>query len=152
MAASFRRKNRFRPIFHAESLRSLDYRLDGAACHQDAASGFEDAPGIVIENDLRVTAPQICERKLFKYRACLFERGNGGEGIRLVLVRDPKHACAAKKSGLAGFVEKLLPERKRAHGPARVDFVGAIAHADDAGFAAGTCAGVRGAVGVEERD
>ena len=67
------------------------------------------------------------------------------------LVGDPEDAGALEKFGAAGFGEKLLPERESAEGPARVDFVGAVAHADDARFAAGACAGVGGAVGVEKR-
>ena len=55
-----------------------------------------------------------------------------------------------EKLGAAGFGEKFLPERERAEGPARVNFVGTVAHADDAGFAAGAGAGVGGAVGVEK--
>ena len=56
-----------------------------------------------------------------------------------------------KKFGAASFGEKFLPARESVQRPARVHLIGAVAHADDARFAAGTCAGVRGAVGINEQ-
>src|SRR5947207_12246243 len=47
---------------------------------------------------------------------------------------------------------ELAPARKRARGPARVDFVRAVARAHDARLAAGACAAVGRAVCVEQRD
>jgi len=76
--------------------------------------------------------------------------GVAGVGFAGGFVGDPENAGALEKLGAAGFGKKFLPERERAEGPARVNFVGAVAHADDAGFAAGTGAGVGGAVGVEK--
>ncbi|HLW75802.1 MAG TPA: hypothetical protein VKS01_02435 [Bryobacteraceae bacterium] len=78
--------------------------------------------------------------------------GVAGVGFAGGFVGDPEDAGALEKLGAAGFGEKFLPERESAEGPARVNFVGTVAHANDAGFAAGTGAGVGGAVGVDKKD
>ena len=76
--------------------------------------------------------------------------GVAGVGFAGGFVGDPEDAGALEELGVASFGEKFLPEGERAEGPARVNFVGAVAHADDARFASGTGAGVGGAVGVEK--
>src|SRR5215813_9079675 len=48
--------------------------------------------------------------------------------------------------------EELLPDRQRTMRPARIDFIGAVTHPDDARFAAGTRATVRRAVSVNQHD
>src|SRR5713226_4108690 len=47
-------------------------------------------------------------------------------------------------------LEEFFPQRQCAHGPARVEFVGAVAHADDARFTRGTGAGISRAIGVQQ--
>src|SRR5262249_1741796 len=54
--------------------------------------------------------------------------------------------------GLVGALRELLPEGQRAQGPAGVDLLASVAHADHAGLAAGAGPAVARAVGVEERD
>src|SRR6266511_863048 len=48
--------------------------------------------------------------------------------------------------------EELLPDRQRTMRPARVDFIGAVTHPDDARFVTRTRATVRRAVSVNQRD
>ena len=103
----------------------------------------------VVESDLRVVFAQAQEREAFVRDFVVLQRGQSVYRVGIFIVRDPEDAGVLKQFGAAGFGEDFLPEGQGAQRPAGVDVVGAIAHADDARFAAGAGAGVGGAVGVE---
>ena len=81
----------------------------------------------------------------------LLQRGQRVQRVWILVVRNPQHAGATEI--IPGGPAANTPSRgASAPRPAGVDFVRTVAHADDARFAAGAGARIRGAVGVEQND
>src|SRR5438132_13765532 len=71
--------------------------------------------------------------------------------ICMFFVSQPENASLLKKCFVSPG-EKFLPKLQGALGRARVDFVGAIAHAYDARFPTGAGAAVSGTVSIDQDD
>src|SRR2546426_12694907 len=81
----------------------------------------------------------------------LAERLERAEGVMVFGARQPEHAGAMKQRPVR-MAEEVLPQSQRAHSPARINFIRAVAHADDSRLATGTRAAIGRAVGIKQRD
>ena len=79
-------------VLCADFLGLPDHGLYGAAGQQDAAFGFEDAPGVFVEGDLRIVFAQAEEREAFVRDSVILEGGESVQGVLIFFVGDPEDA------------------------------------------------------------
>src|ERR1700722_20228793 len=87
-----------------------------------------------------------------KRHAALLKHPLCDAGTRGVRGGREQHACLLEKFGPPGLSEQLDPHPERPHGPARVDLIRAIVHANDARLSAGTGSTIAWAKHIDEQD
>ena len=80
------------------------------------------------------------------------ERLQGRARPRVLFVRHPEHARLVEERRASAARGERLPLLERSPGPARVELVRSVAHAQDARLSARAGAAAGGTVGVDERD
>src|SRR5437899_1014 len=95
-----------------------------------------------MESELRPTLPDLFRVEFLPCDSGLGQHAAQTLQIRVVPVAQPEHTGLVKNFSARARGE-LTPERQGAYGPARIEFVRAISHAYNAGFAAraGTAVG-----------
>src|SRR5882757_7710727 len=125
--------------------------LHGPARKQDAAAGFEQAAADAIEIHLGIA---FCESRVvhhFVWNAAAFDGGLRFAQPEIIGAFEPQYAGLLKER-LAARRRKFFPLDEGSLRPARVDFIGRVAHADDARFATGTGSRVGRAVGIQHQN
>src|SRR5712691_10944941 len=115
-----------------------DDRLHCAARHERSAVKLEHGPRDLIRSYLGITTSQLRRREFLKEESDARQRLSALRRIRIVLMGQPQYSGAMKQRFPLKNVNTLgefQPEPQRPAGPARVNFIWAIAHANDTRFA-----------------
>lgn len=138
-------------VLSTEAAEFRHYGLHALAGHEYAGLGFEDCGDVGAGLDLGVAAAKRLGIEVLKFDSQRAESLAVVVEAGIILVGHPERADGMKEVGLVGGGDEVPPEGERADGEASVEEVLAVAGADDAGLAAGTGAGIGGAVLVQER-
>jgi hypothetical protein len=142
---------RSRKVADAATDEIADEDAHRAARHQHAAVRLEDRRVAGVEYDLRPARRELRLHQPLVRDADPLERRQRRGGKRIGSPRQPQHAGLMKERR-GGALRERLPLLQRIERPARVDFLGAVAHANQPRVAAGAGAAVGRAVRVDEHD
>src|SRR5262249_24285171 len=118
--------------------------------HQYSALRLEECPLDVVERELREALLAVRSRKVFQRNSSPLQRSDVPLRVGILLALQPENSCLMEGRA-SGTTKELLPLPQRGKRHARVEFVRALAHADEPRLAARARATVGGAVRVEQR-